>query len=77
MLSRLDPQKKLFAADNNYLNYVGADTFYGFLAKQRHRLFNDDDFAELYCANNGRPSVPPSLLAVALLLQAYDKVSGP
>ena len=75
MLSRLDPQKKLFAADNNYLNYVGADTFYGFLAKQRHRLFNDDDFAELYCANNGRPSVPPSLLAVALLLQAYDKVS--
>ena len=27
------------------------------------------------CANNGRPSVPPSLLATALPLQTYDHVS--
>ena len=30
--------------------------------------------AELYCPDNGRDSVPPSLVATALL-QAYDKVS--
>jgi len=29
----------------------------------------------LYCPDNGRNSVAPSLLAVALLLQAHDKVS--
>src|SRR5216684_851701 len=33
------------------------------------------DFAALYCSNNGRPSVPPSLLATALVLQTYDRVS--
>ena len=33
------------------------------------------DFAEFYCADNGRDSVPPSLLATALLLQAHNKVS--
>ena len=31
--------------------------------------------AELYCADNGRDSVPPSLLATALLLQTYDRAS--
>jgi hypothetical protein len=38
-------------------------------------LFVDEDFAALYCPDNGRPAVPPSLLAVALLLQTHDKVS--
>ena len=32
----------------------------------------DADFAEFYCADNGRDSVPPSLLATALLLQTHD-----
>ena len=39
------------------------------------RLFRDADFAEFYCPDNGRDSVPPSLLATALLLQSHDKVS--
>ena len=54
---------------------MGRDTFYGLLASLRGRLFRDADFAELYCLDNGRASVPPSLLATALLLQAHDKVS--
>ena len=41
----------------------------------RGQLFRDEDFADLYCPDNGRDSVPPSLVATALLLQAYDKVS--
>ena len=48
---------------------------YGFLASLRGQLFREEDFAELYCPDNGRDSVP-SLVATALLLQAYDKV-GP
>ena len=38
-------------------------------------MFSDDDFAEIYGPDNGRDSVPPSLLATALLQQTYDKVS--
>ena len=33
------------------------------------------DFAVLYCADNGRDSVPSSLPATVLLLQAHDRVS--
>ena len=61
--------------DHLYLDYVGKGSFYGFLASMRGQLFRDEDFADLYCPDNGRDSVPPSLVATALLLQAYDKVS--
>jgi hypothetical protein len=54
---------------------VGRETFYGFLAAQRGELFRDEDFAGLYVPDNGRPSVPPSLLATALVLQTHDGVS--
>ena len=75
MLGKRSDQKGLWEADRLYLDYVGKDTFYGLLASLRGQLFRDDDFAEIYCPDNGRDSVPPSLLATALLLQTYDKVS--
>ena len=75
MLGERSDQKGLWEADNLYLDLVGRDTFYGLLASLRGRLFRDADFVELYCLDNGRASVPPSLLATALLLQAHDKVS--
>ena len=75
MLGKRSDQRGLWEADRLYLDYVGKDTFYGLLAALRGQLFSDDDFAEIYCPGNGRDSVPPSLLATALLLQTYDKVS--
>lgn len=75
MLGKRSPQLGLFEADHLYLDFVGRDTFYGLLACLRGRLFGDEDFAALYCLDNGRPSVPPSVLATALLLQTYDAVS--
>ena len=75
MLRKRSDQKGLWEADRLYLDHVGKDTFYGLLASLRGQLFRDDDFAEIYCPDNGRDSVPPSLLATALLLQTYDKVS--
>ena len=75
MLGRREKQQNLFSADNQYLDFVGADSFYGFLARHGRELFSDDAFEGLYCPDFGRPSVPPSLLAIALLLQAHDKVS--
>lgn len=75
MLGERSDQRGLWEADQLYLDLVGRDTFYGLLASLRGRLFRDADFAELYCPDNGRASVAPSLLATALLLQAHDKVS--
>src|SRR5450830_30881 len=75
MLGKRSTQPGLFDADTMYLDFVGRDSFYGFLATQRSRLFRDEDFGDLYCRNNGRDSVPPSLLSEALLLQAHDRVS--
>ena len=75
MLGKRSEQKGLWEADRLYLDYVGKDTFYGLLASLRGQLFSDDDFTEIYGPDNGRDSVSPSLLATALLLQTYDKVS--
>jgi len=75
MLGKRTSQRGLFEADHLYLDFVGEDTFYGFLARHRGELFHDEAFAMLYCLDNGRASVPPSLLALALLLQAHDRVS--
>ena len=75
MLGERSDQRGLWEADRLYLDHVGKDTFYGLLASLRGRLFRDSDFAAFYCADNGRDSVPPSLLATALLLQSHDKVS--
>ena len=74
MLGERSDQRGLWEADRLYLDHVGKDTFYGLLASLRGQLFRDSDFAKFYCADNGRDSVPPSLLATALL-QAHDKVS--
>jgi transposase len=38
-------------------------------------LFQDDDLREMYCADNGRPSLPPSMMCGVMLLQFYDDVS--
>jgi len=75
MLGKRSSQRGMFEADHLYLDFVGRDSFYGFLATERGNLFRDEDFGRLYCPDNGRNSVPPSLLATALLLQAYDRVS--
>ena len=68
-------QSGLDGGDHPYLDHVGRNSFYGFLNLHRGELFRDEHFADLYCSDNGRPSVPPSLLAMALLLQVHDGVS--
>ena len=75
MLGARGPQRGLFEADAIYLDFVGRGSFYGFLAGQRGQLFRDEDFAGFYHQKWGRPSVAPSLLATALVLQWHDRVS--
>ena len=75
MLGRQSPQSELFRPDHLYRDHVGPGSFYGFLASSRCKIFSDDDFVGLYRSDKGRPSVPPSQLCVALLLQTRDNVS--
>lgn len=75
MLGKRSAQENLFSADQQFLSFVGEESFYGYLVRHRHEMFRDEDFAFLYCLDNGRTSVPPSLIAMALLLQCYTGVS--
>jgi hypothetical protein len=75
MLGRRNPQSSFFDGDQIYLGHVGRNTFYAFLSRERHRLFRDEDYAGLYHERWGRPSVPPSTLCVALVLQTYADCS--
>ena len=75
MLGQRNPQTSMFEGDQRYTQHVGPESFYGFLARERHNLFRDDDFAALYHEKLGRPSVPPSTLCLALVLQAHDRLS--
>jgi hypothetical protein len=75
MLGKRSPQGGLFQADTMYMQHVGEDTFHGILGRMGASWFRDEDFEGLYGDTRGRPSVPPSQLCIALLLQTYDGVS--
>ena len=45
LVGHVDPQRNLYTCDNQYLKFVGEDTFYGFLARHEPALFRDDDSA--------------------------------
>ena len=74
MLGHRDAQKSLYTADQCDLPFVGEDSLYALFARHWKRLFRDRDFDALY-REGGRPSKPPSMLAVALLLQRAHNLS--
>lgn len=59
----------------NWPHRVPEDSFYGQMGAVGDQLFTDDEFADMYCLDNGRPSLPPSLMSGVLLLQFHDNVS--
>lgn len=53
-----------------------ADSFYARLARWRDVLVDDEDYAPLYKDSpRGRPSIPPSTVVLAMLLQYHDDCS--
>lgn len=76
MLGQRDPQRRLFNASTQLGPHaVKRMGLYARLSTEGPRIFRDKDFADAYCRDNGRPSVPPSLLALARLLQHYEGIS--
>src|SRR3954453_13180566 len=55
---------------------VPADSFHARLAEWRDVLVDDEDYTPLYKDSpKGRPSIPPSLVVLAMLLQYHDDCS--
>jgi len=67
-LPPVDPQ--LWAA------VIPSDSFYARLSMVRDLLVDDQTYASLYKASpKGRPSIPPSLVVLTMLLQYHDDCS--
>lgn len=75
MIGKRSPQASLYDVGNVWPLKLASSSFFGQLAEAGDRLFKDQDFAEFYCQDNGRPSVPPSELALLLVMQTHDGVS--
>ena len=54
---------------------VVADSIYGLLHRECHRLFADESFANLFCAGRDRRSMPPMIVAVMMVLQRIEGCS--
>ena len=55
---------------------IPADSFYAGLARWRDVLVDDEDYAPLYKDSpKGRPSIPPSMVVLAMLLEYHDDCS--
>lgn len=75
MIGKRSAQRNMFEAENMYSVKLPADSFEAQLAAVGRRLFKDDEFKAFYSAERGRPSVPPSVLGLLLLLQHQAMVS--
>ncbi|MGH9121452.1 MAG: transposase, partial [Acidimicrobiales bacterium] len=53
---------------------LGEDSIYSFLHRERDHLFPDEFFADLF-SERGRRSVPPSVVAVVMVLQRLEGLS--
>src|SRR5947208_16142234 len=54
---------------------IPAGSVFAFLAEHREALFPAGMFADLYPSPNGRPSLPPQVLAAAVVLRAPHGLS--
>jgi len=54
---------------------VPAGSMFAFLAQHRQELFADDEFEDLFPSGKGRPSIPASVMASVLVLQALHDFS--
>jgi len=75
MIGTRTAQMPLFEVGNVFDLKLAPGSFHTQLAHAAPRLFTDQDFAAFYTDKLGRPSVPPSLLALTLLLQHEAGVS--
>jgi hypothetical protein len=67
--------RQLMDAGSLVGHLVPAGSMFAFLAVHRGELFGDEDFADLFPSGRGRPSVPASVMASVMVLQALHDYS--
>ena len=76
MFRKKSPQASIFDVGNVWPLKLDPDSYYGQLAAVSERLFRDEEFSEFYKnSGRGRPCVPPSKLALVMLMQFYEQLS--
>ncbi len=75
MIGKIDTQGSIFSSQFLYEKLIPENSIYKGLHKYGAEFLKDEDFAGMYSLNNGRKSLPPSLMCGVMLLQHHDKVS--
>jgi transposase len=70
-----NPDRQMLDAAAFCRGLVEDHTIYSFLADHRDELFKDEDFADLFPSERGRPSVPAVLVCSVMVLQALEGLS--
>jgi Transposase domain (DUF772) len=73
------PPIGLSATEEKIIQHIRRVSLFVFLRQHRHEVFDEAFQQELAClyqdSQRGHPPVPPALLALAMILQAYTGVS--
>jgi transposase len=75
MLNLPDRNGSFYDADQVCDRLVPPDSFYRKFRELVVPLIQDDQFESMYCKNDGRPCIPPSLLALATIIQFHKNLS--
>lgn len=75
MLRPRDRQGSFYDAEHVCERLIPPDSFYRKFRDSVWPLIEDELFEPMYCGDNGRPAIPPSLLAMAVILQFYRNLS--
>jgi hypothetical protein len=74
MIGKAPKHPALFDVGNVFDLDLPPDSFHAQLAKAGG-LVREADFADLYCPDNGRPSIPPTQLVLLMILQYHERLS--
>ena len=75
MFRNREKQSTFFDATYICEKLIPEDSFYRKFREIVWPIIRDDEFAPMYCKDNGRPSISPALLAVATILQFHRNLS--
>src|ERR1035437_6730310 len=75
MQGKSDPDRQLLDAAAFCRDLVEDHTIYSFLADHRNELFRDEDFADLFPSEKGRPSLPAVLVCLVMVVPALEGLS--
>jgi hypothetical protein len=75
MLTPADRQRSFYDTDQVCEQLIPPDSFSRKFREVVAPLILDEQFAAMYSPDNGRPAIPPSLLACATILQFHRNYS--